>query len=59
MIDNCGIVDQELIANVLNEFFANMGSNLASSIPSVTHTAREFMSPPGLQDPDASFGEEE
>ena len=59
MINNCGIVDQESIANVLNEFFANMGSNLASSIPSVTHTAREFMSPRGLQDPDASFGEEE
>ena len=59
VINNCGIVDQESIANVLNEFFANMGSNLASSIPSVTHTAREFMSPPGLQDPDASFGEEE
>ena len=27
-------------------FFANIGSNLASSIPSVTHTAREFMSSP-------------
>ena len=40
MIDNREIVDQESIANVLNEFFANIGSNLASSIPSVTHTAR-------------------
>ena len=59
VIDNREIVDQESIANVLNEFFANIGRNLASSIPSVTHTAREFMSPPGLQDPDASFGEEE
>ena len=46
MIDNREIVDQKSIANVLNEFLANIGSNLASSIPSVTHTAREFMSPP-------------
>ena len=46
VIDNREIVDKESIANVLNEFFANIGSNLASSIPSVTHTAREFMSSP-------------
>ena len=32
---------------MINEFFANIGSNLASSIPSVTHTARDqFMSSP-------------
>ena len=46
MVDNREIVDQESIANVLNEFFANIGSNLASSIPNVTQTAREFMPPP-------------
>ena len=46
MTDDREIVDQESIANVLNEIFANIGSNLAGSIPSVTHTAREFMSPP-------------
>ena len=46
VIDNREIVDKKSIANVLNEFFANIDSNLASSIPSVTHTAREFMSSP-------------
>ena len=46
MIDNHEIVDQESIANVLNEFFANIGSDLARSIPSVTQTARQFMPPP-------------
>ena len=46
MIDNREIVDQESMANVFNEFFANIGSNLASSIPSVTHTAGEFMPSP-------------
>ena len=43
VIDNREIVDQESMVNVFNEFFANIGSNLASSIPSVTHTAGEFM----------------
>ena len=37
VIGNREIVDQESIANVLNEFFANIGSILASSIPIVTH----------------------
>lgn len=37
------IVNQESIANVLNEFFANIGSNLARSIPNVTQTATEFI----------------
>ena len=46
VVDNCEIIDQESIANAFNEFFANIGSNLASSIPSATQTAREFMSPP-------------
>ena len=31
VVDNREIVDQESIANALNEFFANIGSNLASS----------------------------
>ena len=46
VIDDREIVDQESIANVFNEFFANIGSNLASSIPSVTHTAGEYMPSP-------------
>ena len=41
MVDNCEIIDQESIANAFNEFFANIGSNLASSIPSATQTARK------------------
>ena len=46
VIDNGEIVDQESIANVFDEFFAIIGSNLASSIPSVSDTAREFISSP-------------
>ena len=46
VIDNHEIVDQQSIANVFNDFFANIGSNLASSIPSVTHNTGEFMTPP-------------
>ena len=34
--DNHEYVDQESIANVLNECFAYIGSNITRSIPSVT-----------------------
>ena len=37
VVDNCEIIDQESIANAFNEFFANIGSNLANSIPSACH----------------------
>ena len=48
VIDNREIVDPKPIANALNDFFANIGSNLACSIPSSSQSAREFMSSPIL-----------
>ena len=46
--DNCEIFDPKSIANAFNDYFANIGGNLASSIPtcSTSQTAREFMSSP-------------
>ena len=44
VIDNREIVDPKPIANALNDFFANIGTNLACSIPSSSQSAREFMS---------------
>ena len=48
VIDNREIVDPKPIANALNDFFANIGTNLARSIPSSSQSAREFMSSPIL-----------
>ncbi|CAH3164659.1 unnamed protein product, partial [Porites evermanni] len=36
---NCEITDPKAIANAFNNYFANIGGNLASSIPSATKTA--------------------
>ena len=44
MIDNLEIVDQESIANVLNEVFANIGSNLASYLDDTTQFWGVFVS---------------
>ena len=46
VLENCEITDPKAIANEFNNYFANMGANLASSIPSALKTGNEFMSPP-------------
>ena len=45
-MENCEITDPVAIANTFNNYFANIGGNLASSIPSASKTANEFMPPP-------------
>ena len=40
------ITDPTSIANAFNNYFANIGSDLASAIPSVINSAYEWMSPP-------------
>ena len=40
------ITDPTSIANAFNNYFANIGSDLASAIPSVDNSAYEWMSPP-------------
>lgn len=42
-MENCEITDPKSIADAFNNYFVNIGSNLASSIPSATKTASEFM----------------
>ena len=44
--ENCEITDPKAIANAFNNYFANKGANLASSIPSASKTGNEFMPPP-------------
>lgn len=46
VIEKCNISDPKAIANAFNNYFANVGGNLASSIPSASKTANEFMPPP-------------
>ena len=46
VLENCEITDPKAIANAFNNYFANIGGNLASSIPSASKTANEFMPPP-------------
>ena len=46
VLENCEITDPKAIANAFNNYFANIGANLASSIPSASKTGNEFMSPP-------------
>ena len=41
--ENCEITDPKALANTFNNYFANIGGNLASSIPSATKTASEFV----------------
>ena len=45
-MENCEITDPVAIANTFNNYFANIGGNLASSIPSSSKPANEFMPPP-------------
>ena len=45
-LENCEMTDPKSIADVFKNYFANIGSNLASSIPTATKTASEFMPPP-------------
>ena len=45
-MENCEITDPVAIANTFNNYFANIGGNLASSFPSASKTANEFMPPP-------------
>ena len=44
--ENCEITDPKSVADAFNNYFAKIGSNLASSIPSATKTASEFKPPP-------------
>ena len=46
VLENCEITDPKAIANAFNNYFANIGANLASSIPSASKTGNEFMPPP-------------
>ena len=45
-MENCEITDPKAKANAFNNYFANIGGNLASSIPGASKTANEFMPPP-------------
>ena len=45
-MDDIEITDSILIASAFNNCFANIGSDLASAIPSVVNSAYEWMSPP-------------
>ena len=46
VLENCEITDPKAMANAFNNYFANIGGNLASSIPGASKTANEFMPPP-------------
>ena len=46
VLENCEITDPKAKANAFNNYFANIGGNLASSIPGASKTANEFMPPP-------------
>ena len=45
-MENCEITDPKAIANAFNNYFANIGGNLASSVPSASQTANELIPPP-------------
>ena len=44
--ENCEITDPKAIANAFNNYFGNIGANLARSIPSASKTGNEFMPTP-------------
>ena len=46
VLENCEITDPKAKANAFNNYFANIGGNLASSIPGASKTVNEFMAPP-------------
>ena len=46
VLNDIEITDPTSIANAFNNYFANIGSALASAIPSVINSAYEWMSPP-------------
>ena len=46
VLNDVEITDPTSITNTFNNYFANIGSDLASAIPSVDNSAYEWMSPP-------------
>ena len=46
VLENCEITDPKAKADAFDNYFANIGGNLASSIPGASKTANEFMPPP-------------
>ena len=46
VLNDIEITDPKSIANAFSNYFANIGSDLASAIPSVVNSAYEWMSPP-------------
>ena len=46
VLNDIEITDPTSIANAFNNYFANIGSDLASAIPNVNNSAYEWMSPP-------------
>ena len=46
VLNDIEITDPTSIANAFNNYFANIGSDLASAIPSVINSAYSWMSPP-------------
>ena len=46
VLDDIEITDPTSIASAFNNYFANIGSDLASAIPNVVNSAYEWMSPP-------------
>ena len=46
VLNDIEITDQTSIVNAFNNYFVNIGSDLASAIPSVLNSAYEWMSPP-------------
>ena len=45
VVNNSTITDAKRIANTLNDYFATIGSKLASTIPEVSKSYREFVGP--------------
>ena len=46
VLNDIEITDPTSIANAFNNYFPNIGSDLASAIPSVVNSAYEWMLPP-------------
>ena len=46
VLNDIEITDPTSIVNAFNNYFPNIGSDLASAIPSVVNSAYEWMSPP-------------
>ena len=46
VLNDIEMTDPTLIANAFNNYFANIGSDLAKAVPSVVNSAYDWMSPP-------------